>query len=165
MQDALATYLHDHLAGAALAVDLLDSMRRKYSGNPLGNFAGSMLAEIKVDREVLQGIADRVGTGSSHLKDWSAWVAEKVSRLKLGRDPESLGAFEALEFLQVGISGKLLLWHALSAIAPEEERLPAVDFAGLIARAQAQYEQMGRERLALVRETLVPREGRSSKST
>jgi hypothetical protein len=163
MEDALATYLHNHLAGAALAVDLLDSMRRRYSGDPLGDFAGSMLAEIKADREVLQGIADRVGAGSSHLKDWSAWVTEKVSRLKLGGDPESLGAFDALEFLQVGISGKLLLWNALSAIAPEEERMPTVDFAELIARAQAQFEQFERERLAVVHGALARHKTRSSK--
>jgi hypothetical protein len=47
MSDPLATYLHDHLAGAALAIDLLKSMQRNNTGEPLGQFAKSLLADIE----------------------------------------------------------------------------------------------------------------------
>jgi hypothetical protein len=36
MSDPLATYLHDHLAGSNFAIELLDSLRDQYSGEPLG---------------------------------------------------------------------------------------------------------------------------------
>lgn len=75
---------------------------------PLGQFAAAMLVEVKADNDVLKELAERIGTGSSGLKGLSAWVAEKVSRLKLKRDAsDGLGTFEALEFLALGIQGKL----------------------------------------------------------
>jgi len=156
MQDTLGTYLHDHLAGAALAMDLLEAMGSKYSGEPLGSFAKSLLAEVQADRAVLQGIADGVGTGSNRLKEWSAWVGEKVSRLKLGTNPESFGAFEALEFLEVGVYGKSLLWQALSTVAVEEKAMANIDFEQLIARAKSQLEEIEAHRLAGARAALFP---------
>lgn len=161
MNDSLATYLQDHLAGSALAIDLVEAMRSKYSGEPLGNFADSLLLEIKADRAVLQGICDRVGSGSNRLKELSAWAAEKLSRLKLGSNPESFGAFEALEFLQVGVYGKSLLWKALTTIAVEEKALSGIDFEELIARADTQREQLEAHRLATARAALVPVEQHS----
>jgi hypothetical protein len=156
MDDSLATYLHDHLAGAELAIDLVEAMRKKYSSGPLGRFAESLLSELEADRGVLQGISDRVGSGSNRLKEWSAWATEKLSRLKLGTGPESFGAFEALEFLEVGVYGKSLLWHALSSIAVEEKALSGIDFQQLIARANTQREQLETHRLAAARAALVP---------
>jgi hypothetical protein len=164
MNDSLATYLHDHLAGSALAIDLVEAMCSKYSGEPLGKFAESLLVEIKADRAVLQGICDRVGSGSNRLKEWSAWATEKLSRLKLGSNPESFGAFEALEFLELGVYGKSLLWQSLSTIAIEEKVLSGIDFEELIARAQTQREQLEAHRLATARAALVPVEQHSEKS-
>jgi hypothetical protein len=39
MDNPLAIYLHDHLAGATLAIDLLKALRDKHPSNPLGDFA------------------------------------------------------------------------------------------------------------------------------
>ena len=156
MDDTLATYLHDHLAGAALAIDLLDAMRSKYSGEPLGNFAESLRIELEADRAVLQGISDRAGSGSNRLKEWSAWAGEKLSRLKLGTNPDGFGAFEALEFLEVGVYGKSLMWQALSTVAVEEKIFAGVDLNRLITRAQSQREQIEAHRLAAARAALVP---------
>jgi hypothetical protein len=133
MDDSLAIYLHDHLAGAALAVDMLEAMRDRQKGETLGDFAVVLLVEIEADRSVLKGLADGVGDGSSQLKEASAWLSEKVSRFKLGCGLHSLGTFEALEFLALGIMGKLSLWTALAAVAPLDERLQTMDFDRLIA--------------------------------
>jgi hypothetical protein len=41
MDKPLAIYLHDHLAGAALAADLLKAMKDKHPGDPLGDLPRS----------------------------------------------------------------------------------------------------------------------------
>ena len=45
MDNPLATYLHDHLAGADAAIDLLQNLRDQHSDEPLGQFAAELLAE------------------------------------------------------------------------------------------------------------------------
>jgi hypothetical protein len=80
--DALTTYLQDHLAGALHAIELLKAMRDHFAGEPLGAFAAEVLAEVEADREVLARLTERVGGNAGGMKEWGAWVAEKVTRLK-----------------------------------------------------------------------------------
>jgi hypothetical protein len=48
----------------------------KYNGGlPLGSFAAALLIEIETDRQVLQELAERVGSSSSQSKDMVAWQA------------------------------------------------------------------------------------------
>jgi hypothetical protein len=156
MADPLAIYLHDHLAGATGAVDLLEAMQKRYHGEPLGEFAATMLVEIKDDRRALEELADRVGEGVDLLKETAAWISEKATRLKLRRGaPGGLDSFEALEFLGLGIQGKLALWTALNSIAPSDERLRGTDFALLIERARAQHARVEEQRLALAQTALI----------
>ena len=164
MNDPLATYVEDHLAGAAYAIDRLEAIRDQHEGEPLGRFAAGMLVEVEADREVLAGLAKRIGTGSSGLKGLSAWVAEKVSRLKLKRGASGgLGTFEALEFLALGIHGKRALWRALALVAPEDSRLDHLDFEHLAARAETQHAQMEERRLESARMALRPSGGDDSR--
>lgn len=157
MSDPLVTYLEDHLAGAAYAIDLLGAIRDQHAGEPLGRFAAGMLVEVEADNGVLTELAERIGTGSSGLKGLSAWVAEKVSRLKLKRDAsDGLGTFEALEFLALGIHGKLALWRALAAIGPGDARLDHIDFDKLAARAETQHSQVEERRLEAARLVFRP---------
>jgi hypothetical protein len=155
MDDPLATYLADHLAGSAYAIDLVKAMRHQHSDNPLGQFAADLLVDIEADRDVLQKLAERVGSGSSGLKELTAWLAEKVSRLKLRHEDDSgLGTFEALEFLGLGIHGKSAMWRALAAAAPGDPRLRGTDYDRLIARAEAQHARVEEHRLEAARTTL-----------
>jgi hypothetical protein len=157
MDYSLAIYLHDHLAGAAFAVDLLGAMRDKYENEPFGQFAAAILSEIEADRAVLRQLADRIGAGASPLKEASAWLSEKVSRFKLGHSPDGLGTFEALEFLSLGIQGKLALWKALAAVVPLDARLAGMDFETLIARAETQHSQAENQRIEAARKSLPQR--------
>jgi hypothetical protein len=155
MDDPLATYLNDHIAGSAHAVDLLEALCNQHANEPLGEFAGRLLAEVQADRAVLKGIADRIGDGSSKLKEMTGWMAEKVTRFKLHRDRQSgFGTFEALELLALGIYGKLLLWRALALIAPMDARLQGVDFVQLATRAEAQHTSTEERRLQLAASAL-----------
>jgi len=157
MSDPLATYLHDHMAGSNFAVDLVESLRDQYSGEPLGGFAAGLLVDIEADKEVLQGIINRVGKGSADLKEAAAWLGEKVSKLKLSRGAAGgFGTFEALETLSLGILGKRALWRALLAIADADGRIGDVDPERLIARAEAQHAQVEEMRLQVARTALRP---------
>ena len=155
MATPLAIYVHDHLAGAAFAIDLLETLRDQHRGETVGNFAAAMLIEVETDRTVLKRLADRVGSGSSPIKEAAAWLSEKVSRLKLGGDNDGLATFEALEFLALGVLGKLSLWKALREIAPMEGRLRDLDFATLIARALDQHSQLETHRLELAKKAFT----------
>jgi len=157
MSNPLATYLHDHLAGAAFAIDLLQALHNRYSDEGLGQLASSLLVEVEQDRETLQRIVDRVGKESPDLKQAAAWLAEKVSRLKLNHDdPDGLGTLQALETLALGIQGKVALWHALSEVPEIHNRIGKVDLEQLIVRAQRQYTQVEESRL-LVAQTALAR--------
>jgi hypothetical protein len=156
MSDPLATYLQDHLAGSMNAIELLKAMRDHHSGDPLGQFAAKLLAEIEADREVLAALTERVGADPAGMKEWAAWMAEKVSRLKLKHGSgQGLGTFEALEFLVLGIHGKWALWRALSTIAPFDPRLQNIDFDRLNARAQNQHDEVDERRLACAHPALL----------
>jgi hypothetical protein len=89
------------------------------------------------------------------LKDPAAWMAEKISQLKLRRDhPGGLGTFEALEALALGISGKLELWTALRMLAEANPLVPARDYEQLAARARDQHRRVEECRLRLARTAL-----------
>jgi hypothetical protein len=152
MSEPLATYLHDHLAGATHALELLHWMKNQHKEDALGVFAVGLVAEIQEDRDVLSGLAVRTGVGSSTLKETSAWLSEKISRLKLADyGATDIGTFESLEFLVLGIHGKLALWRALTVVAQTDDRLEGMDFARLIARAETQEATVDRRRLAIAR--------------
>jgi hypothetical protein len=160
MNESLGTYLHDHLAGATYAIELVEFMRDQHHDDDLGRFAAEIVAEIKQDRATLQRIAERVGSSGATLKDAASWVGEKVSRFKLGHDAGSgLATFEALEFLAIGILGKRALWRALAAIAPSDPRLSGVDFESLAASAQKQHDKVDRRRLQVARTALRSNSG------
>jgi hypothetical protein len=128
---------------------LLKAMRDHFAEQPLGEFASHLLAEVEADRDVLVRLTEAIGGTSGGPKEWGAWLAEKVSRLKLKHDSaDGLGTFEALEFLVVGIHGKWALWRALATIASLDSRLQGVDFAELIARAESQHQRVEQQRLA-----------------
>ena len=157
MNDPLGTYLADHLAGAMHAIEVLKNISGEYGDQPLGQFARDISKEIEADRDALKELAERVGSGSSTVKETAAWVAEKFSRLKLSHDPvNSIGTFEALEFLVLGIHGKLVLWRGLASVSSDDSRLQGIDYPTLIARAESQYASMEKRRLSVARDALHP---------
>ena len=157
MNDPLSTYLQDHLGGAKAAIDLLEAMRDVHKDQLLKDFAASLLLEVQADRDMLQRLAEQVGSGSNALKEFSGWLAEKVTRLKLGQGSGGdFGTFEALEFLALGVRGKMGMWRALDVAAPGDTRLSGFDFGQLTARAEAQYEQVEQKRMQVAKIALEP---------
>ena len=157
--ESLPAYLQDHLAGALHAIEMLKSMREHFSGEPLGQFADQVLAEVEADREVLAKLTERVGGTPGGMKEWGAWLGEKVSRLKLKHgSADGLGTFEALEFLVIGIHGKWALWRTMAELAAFDPRLEGIDFRELIARAENQHQQVEERRLACAQSVFRPGE-------
>lgn len=157
MSDSLSTYLHDHLGGAKAAIDLLEAMRDGHKDQPLKDFAASLLIEVQADRDTLQRLAEKVGSGSNVLKEFSGWFAEKATRLKLGQGSGGdFGTFEALEFLALGVRGKMGMWRALDVAAVGDTRLSGCDFKQLAARAEAQYQQVEQNRMQAAKSALRP---------
>jgi ABC-type hemin transport system ATPase subunit len=106
---------------------------------------------------VLRGLAEQVGVGSSAFKELTAWLSQKVNRVKLaGESPSDFGTFEALEFLQLGIHGKWALWQALAVVATTDERLRGTDFLRLATRAATQESQVEQMRLQAARLVFQP---------
>lgn len=152
MSDPLTVYLQDHLAGSVQAVQLVEFLRDYHRNEALGAFATDLLKEIKADQEVLQGLSQRIGGGSSGLKELAAWFTEKMVRLKLKvENKDDLGTFESLEFLAIGIQGKLALWRVLGEISDLDVRLRGIDLKQLAARAEAQHALVERRRLEIGR--------------
>jgi hypothetical protein len=147
MEDALATYLKDHMAGAQFAMNLMQRLSEAYAAEPLGDFATELLEQVESDFEVLKVIAGRFDAAANPLKEAAAWLAEKVSQPKLQFTREDpLGTFETLEFLTLGVLGKLKLWQVLSALAPSRPELQNIDFAELTLKAQTQHDALERWR-------------------
>src|SRR4051794_6172184 len=142
----IATYLEDHLSGAVGGITMLEVLRDEHLNHPLGGFATELLAEIEADKITLQKLMEQLGLTSSTPKEAAAWIAAKVSRVKLGYSVAGeFGVFEALEALSLGILGKRALWRALEVSSPSG--LHDFDFKQLVARAETQHAQVEEYRL------------------
>jgi len=130
-------------------------MQDHFAGESLGIFASQILAEVEADRDILARLtegAEGAGGSAGGVKEWGAWLAEKVSRLKLKHGSEGgLGTFEALEFLVIGIHGKCALWRAMAVVASFDSRFQGINFGELTARAESQYQRVEERRLACAR--------------
>jgi hypothetical protein len=138
--DPLATYLHDHLAGATATVELLAMLVKEHGEGTIGEVAATLLGEVREDRATLRSLAEEDGQRAGLLKAAAAWVGSKIGRVRLGRAAAGkVGTWETLEALALAILGKLALWEALREAVPSRPELADVDLATLIARAHWQH--------------------------
>jgi hypothetical protein len=154
--DALASYLNDHLAGSAAALDLLQRMRVANEGNEVGETIAELHEAIKQDRAALETIMQTLDVGVSSLRQAGGRVVGEVSRVKLDewatgdRDHSLLLETEALA---LGIEGKMAGWRALKQLPAS--RLNDVDLDGLIGRARQQRATVEELRLEAARAAFV----------
>ena len=155
MDDPLAIYLHDHLAGSSFAVELLEKLGSEFMGTPSGDVARELLEQVQIDRKTLEQLIARVGKANTDLHDALGWIAERVSRIKLKHDdPSGIGAFEAFESISLGILGKRALWEALQVAQSSDTRVTGLDYPALIARAEQQFQRANQYRLELIQSVL-----------
>jgi predicted negative regulator of RcsB-dependent stress response len=156
MDDPLAVYLHDHLAGSSFAVELLEKLASEFAGTSSGEVALELLEQVQVDRKTLEQVIAQVGKAKPRLDDALGWMAERISRIKLKHDdPSGIGAFEAFETIGLGILGKRALWQAMQIRQNADTRLAGLDYSALIARAEQQFQKANQHRLNLVNDALT----------
>ena len=154
-EENLKTYLNDHLAGSAAAVELARHARSSNPDTPLGAYLHTFLEEVGEDRAVVKDLLERLGGGTNAVKTAVGWVAEKAAQLKLNHPLQSYTAFirmEELEGLLLGVRGKLALWRALEHTVAADPRLNHIDFTVLARRAEAQLAKIEQHRLEAARE-------------
>jgi hypothetical protein len=154
---ALASYLKDHLAGSTAAVELLEHLAEFHRDVPLGKFFQDLHREVTADQEVLRKFLQRFSREST-VRKAEAWLAEKFNRVKTrlaGDKAGELGLVEALEILVLGITGKQLLWWALSASLGDSPLLRGLDLSKLEQRAIDQLERVESHRLEAAREAFL----------
>ena len=153
----VATYLNDHLAGAVVALELLEYLEKAHPGTATARFAAGLRADIAADRQELVDLMGRLHASASAPRKAAAWLAEKMTELKLRVDDPAGGALRCLEVLDavsVGIEGKRLLWRALAAAAADTPALRGPDYGCLEQRAQEQRQRAEPVRLEAARAAL-----------
>jgi hypothetical protein len=152
----LEVYLQDHNAGAVGAIELLGHLIKTHAGKQLERFFTRLHADVRSDHEQLRNVMTLLGFQESSVRDTGAWKAEKIARAKLGFSAgENVGLrlVESLEILQLGITGKQLLWRAMSAASQNSLVLQRTDFTYLEKRAMEQLERVEAKRLEAARAT------------
>lgn len=151
----LGIYLNDHLAGSVAALELIEHLAKKFHGSHLEGFLADLHAEITADQDVVRSLIQTFEGNESAVRKAGAWIAEKLSHVKFGlgeHDVNGTGLLQALEALVIGITGKQLLWRALSSAAQRFPQLRGLDYAQLEERALAQRERVEEKRLAAARD-------------
>jgi|SRR5215211_3336538 len=154
----LEIYLADHLAAGAAGLALARRSAGSNAGNETGRFLRDLGAEIEEDHRTLRRVVAQLGFEGSRLKELAALAGEMVGRLKPNgqvRGYSPLSRLLELETLSVGISGKLALWRSLEQLPEVAERLPGIDLAQLIARAERQRSELEEHRIAAARQAFV----------
>jgi len=152
MNDNLAAYLNDHLAGSIAAIELIDDLVNASDDASLKQFLADLKRDIESDQKVLEQLIAGAGESEGMVRKAAAWLSEKAARAKFkaaGEDFGGLGLVQAFEMLALGIRGKELLWRALANLSWP----PAldVDLAKLEQRAVDQQKRVEEKRLEAVR--------------
>lgn len=154
----LATYLNDHLAGAATGSELANKISSEYAGTAFGPFLAELAREVAQDKETLEGLMRRLEIAQSPVKQTAGWVGEKLGRLKLSETMtggQNLKCFLEFETLSLGIEGKLSMWRALIEISHSHTGLVTEELADLVQRAEKQRSGLEKYRLQLAGQALT----------
>jgi hypothetical protein len=158
MNDHLATYLNNHLAGSVAALDLIAALEKAHRGAEREYFFKDLGSEIAVDRIELEAIMEKLQIGIRQLPKVAAWLGEKASELKLSFDDGLAGplwTLQAVEAVALEIEGKRALWRSLAAAAGRAGPLYGPDYSNLARRADDQRRRVESVRLDAAREALA----------
>jgi hypothetical protein len=153
----LAIYMNDQLALGVLWREVARRAARENEGSDAGAALQRVASAIGEDVETFEQMMARLEIPKTPAKPLLAIVGERFGRLKLNgqlRGYSPLSRFEELDFLLMGLDGKVVLWTNLRDHAGLGARLPDVDFDALIDRARQQrallepfHAEAGREAL------------------
>ena len=131
--DLLAIYLTDHLAGATGGSNRMRSLADHERSASDGAVLATIASEIEEDRRTLIRILAAAHVTPRRYKMAAAWLVERAGLLKSNgsfrRSP--LTSVLELDFLRMGVTGKIALWESLRHTDLRDE----FDFDELLARA------------------------------
>jgi hypothetical protein len=154
-KEHLAIYLNDHLAGANLALEILDHLAAETPD--LASSITTLKTEIDEDREQLKSLMTSLSIPESRVRKAGSWLAEQVAEVKLEVDDDENGPLrrlERLEALAVGIEGKIALWQALDTV-PTKGAFGKIDYERLCRRGEEQRSRVEVWRLQAARDALL----------
>lgn len=152
----LNAYLNDHLAGSVAAMEMIEHWSAAETDPSVRMFLDALLTDIQADQQTLRQVLQSAGGCESTLKKSSAWISEKLGRLKMavtGSSPQAWGFYrlEQFDLLVAGVCGKQALWDALAAACAGDERLARFNWQELARRAREQIDRIERHRLTAAR--------------
>ncbi len=153
--DRLADYLGEHLADTGSAIELLDRLIKSEPPESASWFEILRL-ELREDRDVLSRLATQFGARPV-MGRLAEWLAESDPAAIARTDLAPLALFLNLERLALGVLRKASLWGTLQRLAGCEPRLGHIPYERLLARANAQHNEIERRRVALAAPALMGR--------
>lgn len=154
MNDALGTYLQDHLAGAEFALALLRDLSSQSDDPDTGSVCNDLIGEIEQDRDELKKLVTHLGQQTSPLKEALAGLVQKLSRGKLDIT-QDVGLFESVELLSLGVLGKIALWKTLETLSKTQRTPFQLNLPRLIRRAESQHSTLEAQRRKLCVKTFA----------
>ncbi len=157
--EPLDSYLNDHMAASAAAVELVERIVANNEGTPLAAHLEGLGQEIEADRATLADVIERFGVTPSKPKQVAGRVLETLSRFRLNErvtGSADVSRLMELETLSLGIEGKAELWRSLQQVEAIRPELAGVDLAALVLRATAQRSALEPFRLKAAADALAP---------
>jgi hypothetical protein len=154
-KEHLAIYLNDHLAGANLALEIVDHLAAETP--VLASPLAALRTEIDEDRGQLKALMAGLNIPESRVRKAGSWITEQVAEAKLAVDDDQNGPLrrlERLEALLMGIEGKIALWRALDA-APAKVPAGKINYEQLRRRGEDQLSKVENWRLQAARDALI----------
>jgi hypothetical protein len=135
-----------------LGSNLAEQIGERAEGTPLGDLMGEIAPQIEEDRQSLIDLMEQLEVSKNPVKQASAWLAEKASRVKFGGassgEPD-FGLYMAVETMTLGVEGKLSLWKALKQMPADHPVHRAINLDELIARAKSQHDRLEEQRISI----------------
>jgi hypothetical protein len=155
---ALVAYLHDHLGGAEVAIQVVERLRRTSTSADDRMFFEWLYRHFDQDREVVESLLRRLGASPGTAKRVAGHASGGLLKFLAGGEPGDLALFRTLEALAIGVQGKRCMWRALQFLRPGLI-VPGRTWPDLESAALWQWEAIEEHRRALVPQTFAAAEG------
>jgi hypothetical protein len=140
----LGIYLNDHLAGSVAMKELVERRLSDDPGGAMSDFLRRFGEELEFEQSIVKTMISHFGGAENPAKKTMAWLAEKIGRFKMNDSLtgySELSRLEELEFMVVGIRGKLALWTGLEEAAATNALLRGFELGPLREKAQRQMDE------------------------
>jgi len=152
-RQALVAYLHDHLSGSDMAVQVVHRLGSTLQATQDQTLFRRLSKEFEDERAVIRTLLKQFGASGRSIKRAATVASGTVLSATAGGEPGDLSLLRTFEALAIGIQGKRCLWRGLQNLDTLPLTLDDVTFVELEVRAVRQWEAIEDRRLALVAQT------------